>query len=269
MKTDFHAVDGPITGVRPSRHACFDRLVIDLKGAATSVIQALDPPLTIDVPENVESWKCTMEVELCWQAEQGSALDTAYLASLGQFDIVYSWGVLHHTGNLTQALSNVAGLVREGGVLFIAIYNDTGSQAARWKWVKRKYNELPRPLRLPFAVAVIAPSEAKDLLRASQTHLLDEDDPHVAENLKRIKKGKKLSPVLLIRGNAAAGVTLLAGSVLVLLSTMALLPCVCTPAAALIDVVLCTIWQNAIFTWLLPTVVMPTALLSNTELNVP
>ena len=50
--------------------------------------------------------------------------------------------------------------------------------------------------------------EAKDLLRASQTTLLDDDDPHVAENLKRIKKGKKISPVLLIRGNAAAGITL-------------------------------------------------------------
>jgi hypothetical protein len=49
---------------------------------------------------------------------------------------------------------------------------------------------------------------AKDLLRASQTHLLDEDNPHVAEDLKKIKKGKKLSPVLLIRGNAKAGVTL-------------------------------------------------------------
>ena len=45
---------------------------------------------------------------------------------------------------------------------------------------------------------------------------------------------------------------------------MALLPCVCTPLAELIEVVLCTIWQNAIFTWLVPTVVMPVALLSNT-----
>jgi hypothetical protein len=50
--------------------------------------------------------------------------------------------------------------------------------------------------------------EAKDLLRASQTHLLDRDSPHVAEDLKKIKKGKKLSPVLLIRGDARHGVTL-------------------------------------------------------------
>jgi hypothetical protein len=50
--------------------------------------------------------------------------------------------------------------------------------------------------------------EAKDLLRASQTHLLNKDNPHVDADLKRIRKGKKLSPVLLIRGDARRGVTL-------------------------------------------------------------
>jgi hypothetical protein len=50
--------------------------------------------------------------------------------------------------------------------------------------------------------------QGKDLLRASQTHLLDRDDPHVAADLKRIKKGKKLSPVLLVRGDAKNGATL-------------------------------------------------------------
>ena len=50
---------------------------------------------------------------------------------------------------------------------------------------------------------------AKDLLRASQTHLLDEDSPQVAADLKKIKKGKKLSPVLLLRGNGKTGVTVI------------------------------------------------------------
>src|SRR5262245_14932037 len=50
-----------------------------------------------------------------WTVEQGSALDEKYLRSLGAFDVVYSWGVLHHTGNMWQALENVAPLVADGG----------------------------------------------------------------------------------------------------------------------------------------------------------
>jgi hypothetical protein len=49
---------------------------------------------------------------------------------------------------------------------------------------------------------------AKDLLRASQTHLLDKDNPHVRNELKKIKKGTTLSPVLVVRGDGRAGVTL-------------------------------------------------------------
>jgi hypothetical protein len=51
--------------------------------------------------------------------------------------------------------------------------------------------------------------EAKDLLRASQTHLLDADNPHVANETKKIKKGKKISPVLLVRGEGRNGTTLI------------------------------------------------------------
>lgn len=39
-----------------------------------------------------------------WTVDQGSVLDQAYLQSLGQYDIVYSWGVLHHTGAMWTAL---------------------------------------------------------------------------------------------------------------------------------------------------------------------
>lgn len=104
-----------------------------------------------------------------WKVEEGSALDEGYVRSLGLFDVVYSWGVLHHTGAMWRALENAALPVAPGGKLFVAIYNDTGTQAARWKWIKRKYNELPRRLRAPFAAAVSAPDEAKRLLRALVT----------------------------------------------------------------------------------------------------
>jgi 2-polyprenyl-3-methyl-5-hydroxy-6-metoxy-1,4-benzoquinol methylase len=48
-----------------------------------------------------------------WSIEQGSVLDRTYLWRLGQFDIVYSWGVLHHTGDMWRALENVLPLLRE------------------------------------------------------------------------------------------------------------------------------------------------------------
>ena len=82
-----------------------------------------------------------------WLVEPGSVLDQDYLTSLGTFDIVYSWGVLHHTGAMWQALDHVAPLVRPGGTLFISIYNDQGAASRRWTHIKRTYNRAPRALR--------------------------------------------------------------------------------------------------------------------------
>lgn len=74
-----------------------------------------------------------------WTIEQGSVLDEDYLKSLGQFDIVYSWGVLHHTGSMWQALANINMIVSEGGQLFISIYNDQSLKSKLWRWVKAFY----------------------------------------------------------------------------------------------------------------------------------
>jgi 2-polyprenyl-3-methyl-5-hydroxy-6-metoxy-1,4-benzoquinol methylase len=101
-----------------------------------------------------------------WRVEEGSALDAAYLRSLGEFDIVYSWGVLHHTGEMWKALENAQIPVNAGGRLYLAIYNDTGSQSARWRWIKKTYNRLPRLLKTPFVVLVCAPEEAKSFTRS-------------------------------------------------------------------------------------------------------
>ncbi len=82
-----------------------------------------------------------------WQVEQGSALDDQYLAKLGKFDVVYSWGVLHHTGEMWKALKNVMPLIANQGTLFIAIYNDQGGPSRRWLAAKRFYNRSPGWLR--------------------------------------------------------------------------------------------------------------------------
>ncbi|MEO5898239.1 MAG: class I SAM-dependent methyltransferase [Vicinamibacterales bacterium] len=101
-----------------------------------------------------------------WDVQRGSALDGSFVESLGLFDIVYSWGVLHHTGHMWDALDLAGTRVKVGGTLFVAIYNDTGTQSRRWHWIKRVYNELPRLARTPFAIMVSAPGEIKALVSA-------------------------------------------------------------------------------------------------------
>jgi hypothetical protein len=49
--------------------------------------------------------------------------------------------------------------------------------------------------------AVTIKKKAKDILRASVLPLLPESNIHVKENIKKVKKGGKLSPVLLVRKN--------------------------------------------------------------------
>ncbi len=85
-----------------------------------------------------------------WSIKQGSVLDKEMLSALGKFDIVYSWGVLHHTGDMYGALENIIPLVSENGLLFIAIYHDQGANSYRWKKVKLLYNHLPNLLKLPY-----------------------------------------------------------------------------------------------------------------------
>ena len=78
-----------------------------------------------------------------WSVEQGSVLDGEFLKKFDNIDIVYSWGVLHHTGHMHQALQNVSGLVRGGGSLFISIYNDQGKPSKIWKKIKKLYVDYP------------------------------------------------------------------------------------------------------------------------------
>ncbi|HEU4652532.1 MAG TPA: class I SAM-dependent methyltransferase [Steroidobacteraceae bacterium] len=82
-----------------------------------------------------------------WEILHGSILDQTFVRSLPESDIVYSWGVLHHTGNMWQAIRNAASLVRPGGRFAIAIYNKVESDTLRqwrgsyrWLRIKRAYN---------------------------------------------------------------------------------------------------------------------------------
>ena len=105
-----------------------------------------------------------------WTVGSGSALDPDYLIGLGQFDIVYSWGVLHHTGDQWRAIDLVSRRVLSaGGRLSIALYNDQGFRSKVWAEVKRLYCRLPSVLKPVLALGVGAllwlPRFAFDLLR--------------------------------------------------------------------------------------------------------
>jgi 2-polyprenyl-6-hydroxyphenyl methylase/3-demethylubiquinone-9 3-methyltransferase len=87
-----------------------------------------------------------------WQIQQGSVLDANYTLALGKFDVVYSWGVLHHTGSMWNALDNVDALVAPKGQLFIALYNYQPIASRYWAFVKRTYNK--RIFTRPFLIAI-------------------------------------------------------------------------------------------------------------------
>lgn len=75
-----------------------------------------------------------------WTVEQGSVLDPDYMNRLGEWDIVYSWGVLHHTGRMWEGLTRAISAVKRPGLLFVSIYNDQGRMSTAWRCVKRIYN---------------------------------------------------------------------------------------------------------------------------------
>jgi len=89
-----------------------------------------------------ESVECTRALrdrffpdDVNWQVERGSILDRNYMETLGRFDIVYSWGVLHHTGDMYHAIENAAGLVAAEGLFVFALYRRT---ALCWLWSLEK-----------------------------------------------------------------------------------------------------------------------------------
>lgn len=128
-----------------------------------------------------QSVACTEELkhryfpdDVDWRIKNGSVLDSQFLQSLGRFDVVYAWGVLHHTGDMWRALENVIPMVSNGGQLFIAIYNDQGSRSRWWRTVKRAYNRLPPALRFlvlwPSFLRLWALTFVRDGLRGNPLH---------------------------------------------------------------------------------------------------
>ena len=79
-----------------------------------------------------------------WEARQGSILDKEFLRTIEPTDIVYSWGVLHHTGSMWEAMDNTAGLGKKGSLYYIALYDyetHVDPTPEFWLDVKQRYNK--------------------------------------------------------------------------------------------------------------------------------
>ena len=130
-----------------------------------------------------EAVACTLELrarhfpdDAGWTVRQGSILDDRFVRSLGTFDVVYAWGVLHHTGDMWTALDNTAALVntggraegRAGGALYLALYDDQGWRSAFWLRVKRCY--CSGPLGKALVLCIFLPCcVARTLLKSCVT----------------------------------------------------------------------------------------------------
>lgn len=81
-----------------------------------------------------------------WKVWRASILDAQDFKTLPMSDLVYSWGVLHHTGDMWTALANAASLVNKNGHLYLMLYRDA-RLASVWRAVKRAYTKGPAALQ--------------------------------------------------------------------------------------------------------------------------
>ena len=84
--------------------------------------------------------------------------------SFPQFDIVYSWGVLHHTGDMWNAIDMATQLVKPEGLFAIAIYRKTGL-CKFWQWEKKLYTDSPQFIKTFLVWIFIGMKMLRDLLR--------------------------------------------------------------------------------------------------------
>lgn len=90
----------------------------------------------------------------------------------GQFDVVYAWGSLHHTGALWTAIRHVAPLCAPGGQLALAIYNKTWF-SRHWLTIKQTYRAVPAPVRVMMVAGLSAPRYLARLLRGRHPSRVD------------------------------------------------------------------------------------------------
>jgi len=125
--------DGALEGVRLLDIGCGSGL--HSVAALTLGVRSL---VAIDInPRSVSTTHSLMERFAPpgnWLVQQASVFNLPP----DQFDIVYSWGVLHHTGDMRRALDYAIAQVRPGGLFAFALYRRT-PLCSLWKLEKRLY----------------------------------------------------------------------------------------------------------------------------------
>ena len=106
---------------------------------ARSVVAMDYDPLSIKAAQStLSAYEQTTDILY----RRASILDESDCAALGQYDLVYSWGVLHHTGDMYRAISNASTLCAPGGIFFVSLYYPTIFDLF-WKIEKRIYSSSP------------------------------------------------------------------------------------------------------------------------------
>ena len=84
-----------------------------------------------------------------WDIYHGSVLDKKFLSRIPEADIVYAFGIFHHTGNMWKAIENGASKVKNNGYFYFTIYNKkVGLRGSRNQLkLKKLYNRLPTILK--------------------------------------------------------------------------------------------------------------------------
>jgi SAM-dependent methyltransferase len=105
--------------------------------------------VAIDLDENsVAATRALLAKEApgkAWTSRQASVFDLSPGAT-GTFEVVYSWGVLHHTGDMWRAIRTAASLVAPDGLFALAIYRKT-PLCSLWRIEKAFYTRSPRAVQ--------------------------------------------------------------------------------------------------------------------------
>lgn len=143
---------------------CKKIISIDVDSSSIEATKLLQKKFSYLIPDGVE-----------WIVKEGSILDANLTGELENCaDFLYSWGVLHHTGNLELAMKNASRLVKQDGLAYIALYNRT--DASNW-WlnIKKIYNSSLLPVKFIMVVLFTAFLTFEDVRKGRGLNMFDKN----------------------------------------------------------------------------------------------